>query len=207
MLTIHGSSGTRSLRAVWTAEELGIDYDYISVSLARGEQRSADFLTLNPIGKVPLLVDGDLVIGESGAICTYLADNHPESGLIPPPGTPERARHDRWCYFVIGELEQPLWTLAKHSFALPEKARVPAVKDTARWEFQKAAKVLAAGLGDRAFAVGEGLTVADIFITHCLSWARGAKVEIEYPELIAYRDRHLARPAVARARARENRSD
>ena len=203
MLTVYGCTNTRSSRVVWALEEAGAEYEYIAVDLRAGAGRQPEYLALNAGGKVPTLVDGGLVLTESAAICTYIGDHFPSSRLTPPVGSHERARYDQWCYFVLSELEQPLWTIAKHNFALPERRRVPAVLDTARWEFAVAAKVLAAGLGRGEFIVGDGFTAADILIAHTLAWARACELSPEHDNLTAYAARLLARPAWARARERE----
>jgi len=203
MLTVFGFPNTRSARAVWALEEAGAEYEYVKVDLFKGEGRRPPYIDLNPGGKVPALRDGDFVLTESGAICTYIGDKFPESGLAPPLNTQERARYYQWCFFVIGELEQPLWTMAKHRFALPEKRRVPAMIDTAVWEFGVAAKVLDAGLGDKEFIVGDHVTAADIMLAQTLAWARAFEAPLGHDRLEAYADRLLSRPAVARARARE----
>lgn len=202
MITLYGCPNTRSLRAVWALEEAGAQYDYVKVELMKGGGRRPEFLQLNPSGKVPLLVDDDLRLPESAAIVTYVGSRFPESGLVPQPAR-ERALHDRWCHFVIGELEQPLWTLSKHTFALPEKRRVPAVIDTARWEFEVAARVLDEELRDSPYILGERFSGADVLIAHTLAWARASKVPIASEKLAAYAGRCLGRPAFARARARE----
>ena len=203
MLTVYGCTNTRSSRVLWVLEEAGAEYEYIAVDLRIGAGWQPEYLALNAGGKVPTLVDGELVLTESAAICTYIGDCFPASRLTPPVGSPERAHYDQWCYFVLSELEQPLWTLAKHTFALPERRRVPAVLDTARWEFTVAAKVLAAGLGREEFIVGDRFTAADILIAHTLAWARAFELPLEPDSLTAYAERLLARPAWMRARERE----
>lgn len=203
MLTLYGCSNTRSVRAAWALEEAGAAYEYVRVDLKRGEGRQAPFLGINPGGKVPVLVAGDLVLPESAAICAYVGDRFPASGLTPRAGTTRRALHDRWCYFVVGELEQPLWTIAKHRFAIPEARRVPAMIDTARWEFSVAAGLLDTGLGDQPYILGDDFSGADILVGHTLAWARAFEMPLGSPRLDAYADRVLARPALARARARE----
>ncbi|MDS4070424.1 MAG: glutathione S-transferase family protein [Candidatus Competibacter sp.] len=203
MLQVYGCPNTRSTRVVWALEEAGAEYDYHKIDLLAGAGRRPDYLALNPGGKVPTLVDGERVLTESGAICTYIGDCFPASGLTPPAGSPERARYNQWCFFVMSELEQPLWTIAKHRFALPEKRRVPAVIETAVWEFAVAAKVLAIGLGQREYLVGERFTAADLLAAHTLAWARANKLPPADPHVEAYVDRLLARPAWERARARE----
>ena len=203
MLTVYGCANTRSSRVLWAMEEAGAEYEYVAVDLRAGAGWKPEYLALNPGGKVPTLVDGELVLTESAAICTYIGDRFPASRLTPPVGSPERARYDQWCYFVLSELEQPLWTMAKHLFALPERRRVPAMLDTARWEFAVAAKVLAGGLGRREFIVDGGLTAADILIAHTLAWARTFELPLEHDHLVAYAQRLLARPAWARVQERE----
>lgn len=204
MLKVYGFPNTRSTRVVWTLEEVGAEYDYIKVDLLKGEGQSPAFLELNPGGKVPTLTDGALVLTESAAICTYIGEKYPAARLTPPAGTLERAKYDQWCCFVISELEQPLWTIAKHRFALPEKRRVPAVLETAAWEFSIAAKVLDAGLGNHEFILGDRFSIADILIAHTLVWASKAyKLPLGSKRLDAYVERLLARPAWTRAKARE----
>jgi glutathione S-transferase len=203
MMKIYGCPNTRSTRVVWALEEAGAEYQYVKIDLMKGQGRRQPYIGINPAGKVPALVDGDLLLTESAAICSYIGDRYPDSGLTPRPYTPERALYNQWCCFVIGELEQPLWTIAKHRFAIPEKWRVPAVMDTALWEFSVAAKVLSTRLAGREYALGGGFTAADILIGHTLSWARAFETPLGSMELEAYADRVLSRPALARSRARE----
>jgi glutathione S-transferase len=203
MLKVYGFPNSRSARVVWMLEEIGIDYDYESVDLMSGAGLRPPFIDVNPGGKVPVLVDDGFVLTESAAICTYLGDQFPDSGLVPAPGTLERARYLQWCFFVIGELEQPLWTIAKHRFAIPEKRRVPAVIDTAVWEFGVAAKVLNIGLDDREFIAGDHFTAADILVAHTLGWAQAFQVPLVHERLEIYAERLLGRPACARSRDRE----
>ena len=203
MLVVYGFPNSRSSRVVWAMEEAGVEYEYVHVDLKAGAGWQPEYLALNAGGKVPTLVDGDFVLFESGAICSYLGDRFPATGLTPAAGSLERARYNQWCYFVMSELEQPVWTIGKHTFVLPERWRVPAVLDTARWEFSVAARILAEGLGRREFIVGDRFTAADILIAHTLAWARAFKLPLEHDNLEAYFARLLARPAWIRARERE----
>ncbi len=204
MLKVFGCPNTRSLRVVWALEEIGVDYEYVKVDLRKGDGRRPPYIDLNPTGKVPTLVDGALTLSESGAILTYLGERFPAAALVPGADRPlQRAAYFQWAFFVLCELEQPLWTLSKHRFALPEKWRVAQIEDTARWEFAVAAKVLDKHMRGRTFAVGERFSAADILIAHTLLWARSAKVTFDFPALANYADSILARPALARARERE----
>ncbi|HEY5674092.1 MAG TPA: glutathione S-transferase family protein [Malonomonas sp.] len=204
MYHIYGMPRSRSTRVVWALEELGVDYQFHLVDLGKGEGQSPEFLKLNPSGKVPVLADGDLVLTESAAICTYLGDQHPQSELVPRPGTTERAEYDQWGYFVLTELEQPLWTIAKHKFALPKEKRVPAILEVAPWEFQRAAAVLAKRLEGRDYLLGNRFTMIDLLAAHTLVWARAFKVTHGFAGLDAYEQKICARAAFVRAREREN---
>jgi glutathione S-transferase len=82
-MKLYGFGPTRSLRALWGLKELEADFEFVPVNLAAGDHRRPDFLRLNPAGKVPVLVDGDLVLTESAAIVMYLADKYPDKGLLP----------------------------------------------------------------------------------------------------------------------------
>jgi glutathione S-transferase len=203
MIKVYGFPRTRSLRVLWTLEEIGADYGLVKVDLFKGEAQQPAFLRLNPAAKVPVLVDGDFVLSESGAICTYLADKHPATGLTPEPRTEQRAIYDQMCFFALSELEQPLWTMAKHRFVLPAQLRVAAVFDAANWEFARAVDALATRIGDQAFVLGSQFSVADILVANVLSWARNSDVAIEAELVNRYADRMLERPALARALEKE----
>jgi glutathione S-transferase len=203
MFLLYGCKKSRSTRSLWALEETGVEYAYVDVDLVSGQGRSEFFLAINPAGKVPVLVDDETVISESAAICTYIGDHCPDAEWVPRPQTPQRGLYDRWMFFVIGELEQSLWTKAKHRFAIPERYRVPEVIKTAEWEFKIAARALSKGLEDRTYLVGDHFTFADLLTAHTLDWARMAKLEFEDPRLHEYTDRILARPAYVRARKRE----
>ena len=138
MIKIYGYPQTRSRRLTWMMEELEQDYEFVLIDLMKGEGQSPEFLAVNPAGKVPAMADGELVLTESAAIINYLADKWPEKQLAPELGSPARGLFYQWSHFVMAELEQPLWTIGKHKFALPEEHRVEAIMPTASWEFQKA---------------------------------------------------------------------
>lgn len=204
-LTLYGCPNTRSLRVAWALEEVAADYEYRTVDLFRGEGRRPPFIDLNPAGKVPLLLTPDGAISESGAILIWIAERFPAAGLLPGrEATAERARCLQWVMFVLTELEQPLWTIAKHRFALPAEHRLPAIEATATWEFQRAAALLAGHLGERP-NIAEAFGIADILAAHVLAWAASARIDSGQPTLEAYRQRHLARSAAVRAMAREGR--
>src|SRR3990167_6397396 len=117
MICIYGFPNTSTTRATWALEEAGASYEFVPVNLTRGEHKQPDFLRLSPGGKVPVLVDEDLLLTESAAICTYIGEKFPHSRLVPTNGH-ERARYLQWCFFAMSEFETPLWTLTKHTLQI-----------------------------------------------------------------------------------------
>lgn len=199
MLTLYGYRNGRTLRALWTLEEAGARYDYVEVDVLRGEGKAEWFLELNPAGKVPVLVDGELVLTESAAICLHIAERHPQAHLLPPPATTARSACYQWISFLLTEMDAPLWIIAKHRFALPADKRVPQVIETAKWEFAAAAELLAHGLGQRQWLCGT-FSVADVVAGHILLWAQSARCAVPQ-RLMQYLGESTARPAFAAARS------
>ncbi len=193
MLKLYGMPPTRALRVIWLLNELGLEYEMVPVDLLGGEQRKLDFLTLNPAAKVPVLVDGDLVITESAAIQLYLAEKNPEAGYIPTT-VEGRAQMYRWIFFLVTEIEQPLWRIARHTFIYPENQRLPQDIDLARQEGIEMVAVLERHMKDREFLVGDRLSVADFTAAYTLDWANEEQMLENAPRLKAYLEQLYARP-------------
>lgn len=203
MIKVYGFPRSRSTRVLWMLEELGQVYTFQKVDLMSGEGRQSEHLSRNLNGKVPVLDHDGFLLTESAAIMTYLGDTFPDPQLVPAAGTQTRARYNEWAYFVLTELEQPLWTSGKHTFIYPEKKRVPDILAILQWEFNSALAVLDGRLADQEYAMGDQFSAVDILITHTLLWAKAFKFETPFPRIEAYRDRISARPAMARAFERE----
>ena len=195
----YGMPRTRSFRVLWMLEEIGAQYEYRLVNLGKGGGQTPEFLQLNPAGKLPAMVDGDLVLTESAAICIHLAESAPGRKLIPAAGTADRAHCNQWCFFVLAELEQPLWTIAKHKFALPKDYRVREVLETATFEFARAVRLLDIGLKERDYLVDGNFCVADLLAAHTLTWAKAFKMDLGSDNLDAYLARNCRREAWLRA--------
>lgn len=157
-MKLYGMQQSRSFRCLWALEEAGIEYEYVPVKLRTEAEdpdsaQHPDYLALNVQGKVPTLINGDLVLTESVAILYYIGRCAPESGLLPNASMDVYAKLDEMTAFILAELEQPLWSKGKHTFALPEEKRIPQMFETARFEFAKAVNTLdhllgVGGLGD-----------------------------------------------------------
>lgn len=193
MMKLYGLGPTRSLRALWALQELDADFEFIPVNLLGGENRHPDFLRLNPAGKVPVLVDGDMVLTESAAIVMYLAEKYAAKGLMPADLT-ERAQAYRWSLFAVTELEQPLWRISKHSFLYPEDKRLPQDIALAREEFAAMAQVLERHMDGRTFVVGDRISIADCVTAYVIDWGNEVGLIDGCPNLKAYLERMYARP-------------
>lgn len=138
---MHGVPPTRVLRALWLLNELEIDYELVPTEPLSEEARSPAFRALNPAGKVPVLVDGEVVLTESAAIQLYLAEKFPESGLI-PENIADRAQMYRLIFFLVTEIEQPLWRIARYTVIYPEERRIPAEIENATRDCKEMLAVL-----------------------------------------------------------------
>lgn len=192
-MQLYEFAPTRSIRVRWMLQELGVDFEPVPVNLVAGEHHRPEFLEINPAGKVPVLVDGDLVLTESVAIVLYLAEKYPSKGLA-PSDLKERAQVNRWLLFAATELEQPLWRIARHTTLYPEDQRQPGDVPLARQEFKAMASVLDMHMQGRQFIVSDRVTVADFVVAYTLDWANEVQLLDGFPQLVAYMERMYARP-------------
>jgi glutathione S-transferase len=128
---VIGAVRSRTMRVLWMLEEIGAPYEHVAAA-----PRSEEVTRFNPAGKVPVLIADGVPITDSVAIMTFLGDRH--DALTHAPGTLERARQDSLTQAIIDEFDATLWMAARHSFVLPEDKRMPEIKDSLRWEFERA---------------------------------------------------------------------
>jgi glutathione S-transferase len=195
-MRLYEFAPTRSIRARWTLQELGVEFEPITVNLVAGEHRQPEFLKINPAGKVPVLVDGDLVLTESVAIVMYLAEKYRDKALV-PADLRERAELDRWLLFTATELEQPLWRIARHTALYPEPDRLPADITLAGRDFRSMAAIVEHHMQHRQYVVGNGVTVADFVLAYTLDWGNEVGLLDECPTLREYMEKMYARPHAA----------
>jgi glutathione S-transferase len=206
MLKLYHYPQTRSIRPRWLLEEIGAPYELVRVDLAAGEQRTPEYLKLNPNGTVPTLVDDDLVLFESAAIVQYLAEKFPQAHLAPAVGTTARGKYYQWIHYAMSALEPPAVTIFLHTtgapLGQPPPERFPQLVPTARTQLNAAINVLDNELAEKEFILGGNFSAADVMIGSMLGWcfmlgmagedARNAQ---------AYLGRLATRPAAARAQA------
>ncbi|MFN3526620.1 MAG: glutathione S-transferase family protein [Paracoccus sp. (in: a-proteobacteria)] len=198
MIRLHHVPGSRSMRVLWLLEELGLDYELQHWSLTDGSMRSADFLALSPLGRVPALeIDGQ-AIWESGAIIEVLTER--EGRLAPRPGQPDRAAFLEWVHFAETQANIVQALNIQHIFLRPESARsIPLMKlDTRR--LAVTARALEAHLTGRETLLA-AFSAADCMLGFNIDALFHFLPADDYPALIAYRDRMRTRPAYQRAEA------
>jgi hypothetical protein len=123
MMRVYHVPGSRSTRVLWMLEEIGVPHEL--TVMTREDRKTADHISRHPLGRVPVVeFDDGRRLFESAAICIQLADLHPEAGLIPPVGSPDRGHVCQWCFFAMTELEPPIfqWMQARPRGDRPDRA-------------------------------------------------------------------------------------
>ena len=118
MLTIYHAVGTRSLRVIWTCEELKVPYQVETIPFTSEYRASQEWRKMNPVGKVPVLKDDDFIMFESGAMVQYILDRHGNGQLQPKPGTPEHGLYLQWCWFAESTFARPIGEIVNHRSCL-----------------------------------------------------------------------------------------
>ncbi len=200
MLTVHHLRTSQSERIVWLCEELGIDYD-LKLYDRRSDNRMApdQYKALHPMGMAPVVTDGDLVLGESAAICDYVNARHGGGRLAPGVDSPDFADHLFWFHFANGTL-MPI-SFVEISAALTGADSVP---DFMKDRKARAWSMIEQRLSDTPFFGGQELSTADIMMIWSLTTGRafGQFSLDEYPAVRAYLQRIGERPAYRSARAK-----
>jgi glutathione S-transferase len=201
MLTIHHLGISQSERIVWLGEELGLDYELKRYE-RRADNRLApdDYKALHPMGIAPVITDGDLVLGESGAICDYICARHGGGRLAPGPEDPDFADHLFWFHWSNGTFMTTLMMQLVLARGNEDNLSSLFVADRSR----RGWAMVEARLGQAPFFGGADLTTADIMMVYSLTTGRafrGTSIE-GYPNLRAYLARIGARPAYRRAMAK-----
>jgi glutathione S-transferase len=193
-MKLYFAPRTRSTRPRWMLEELGVPHEIVRVDLDTKQHREPDYLRIHPLGQVPALVDGDVTVFESIAICMYLADKFPERAMAPGAGSPKRAPYYQWLLFCPSALEPAIGRWAQHGGDVAEPERTKA-----RDRFAEAAALLTRTLGEHEYLLGPSVTTVDVIVGSNLNWARRVGLLEGHDALSRYVDRLMARPAARRA--------
>jgi glutathione S-transferase len=200
MIKLYFAPRTRSVRVAWLLEELGVPYQLERVEFLPTSDKF--HIQNTPLGKLPTLVDGDLVMCESGAILEYIIERYGEGRLAPPVGSPDRGPYLQWLHFAESTAFAPIgivvWlTRYREESDAPEQL----IKD-ARDRAASGLEFLERSLGDKDYVVGEDFSAADIMLGFTLAAAQLLGILDErFPTTTAYLGRLMARPAFQKAAA------
>ena len=196
-LSLFHSAPSRSSIVRWMLEEVGEPYRLHLLDMKRGEQREPAFLAVNPMGKVPALKHGEVVVTEAAAICLYLAEAFPKAGLDVPVGDPRRGAYLKWLFFGPSCLEPAVTDQAYKRVAEAPRGAL------GYGDLQTVLDVLADAVRPGPFILGDRFTAADVVIGSGLRWGMFFKMLPERPEFLAYTARLNERPALKRAQAKD----
>lgn len=196
-ITLYYNPMSRARIAHWMLEEVGAPYEMKLISFDKNEQKSPEFLKLNPMGKIPTIVHKGVVVTESAAICAYLADAFPAANLAPKVGDPARGTYYRWLFFGNGCLEP----------AMMDKAfsRGPArASALAYGTYEDTVSTLEKALAAGPFLLGNQFTAADVYVASAIGYGMMTKSLEPRPAFETYLKRISDRPAYVRATTQAN---
>ena len=193
-ITLYHHPYTRAANAIWMLEELGIDHDLRFVDIMKGAHKAPEILALNPMGKLPILTDGDVVVTESAAIGLYLADRYSLGKLAPAPDDPARAAYLRWSFFAPSVIEPGMLAKSSGWSFKPSQAG---------WgTHESMIAAMESAITGKSYILGDRFSMADVVFGGTLRYMLRFKLLEATPTFVAYADRLAARPAAQRADAR-----
>jgi glutathione S-transferase len=194
MITLYHHPFSRAAGTLWALEEVGQPYELAFVDIMKGGQKAPEILAINPMGKLPTLTDGDVVVAEAAAIALYLADRYASGTLAPKLDDPRRATYLRWSFYAPSVIEPG------------------ATAKLNKWEFKPGqvgwgdfASMIAAmeyAIAGKQFILGDTFSIADVVFGGTVRFMLQFKMIEPTPTLSEYVDRLNQRPALQRADAR-----
>jgi glutathione S-transferase len=198
MIKLYGIPMSRAFRPLWALEEIGVEYENVPVHFL-GDSKKPQYLAINPNGRIPALVDGDLTLFESMAINLYLARKY--DGGLRPKSDDDDARSVQWSFWAMTELEPHLLKMLINRVMLPEDQRDAAEAQAGEAALQAPLGVLEGALADRSYLLGDTFTIADLNVASVLSWAIFVGLDLSgFARVKAWFDTCMSRPAASRAR-------
>jgi glutathione S-transferase len=195
-LRIYGLARTRAFRALWIAQELGLDYEHIPVEIGAAGARKPEYLAINPNGRLPAIDDGGFILWESLAITLYLAKKH---GRLYPETLEGEAKAWQWSLWAVQEVDRGVNIWSLHAVRLPPEDRNPERLAEALKVLSAPFKVLNGALTDRPYLLGSDFTVADLNVAAVISRAIDMDLSAT-PHIGDWLKRCLERPAAVAAR-------
>jgi len=204
-LRIYGVARTRAFRALWMAQELGLDYEHIPIEIGEAGARKPEFLAINPNGRLPAIDDDGFVLTESLAITLYLAKKY-SSGKLYPATLQAEARVWQWSLWAVQEVDRAVNIWSLHAVRLPPEERDAGKREQALKLLAAPFKVLDGALAKQLYLLGDDFTVADLNVAAVISRAIDMDLAA-VPRLKAWLERCLARPAAMMAMALKAQAD
>jgi glutathione S-transferase len=195
-IVFYHAPQSRSLIVHWMLEEVGQPYRMQLLDLKKGEHKQPNYLTINPMGKVPALTHGDVVVTEAAAICCYLADAFPDASLSIPIGDHRRGPYLKWLFFGPSCLETATIDRMFQRPTLPSGS-------AGYGDFETTLEVVAKAIAPGPHLMGEQFTAADVVIGSDLRWGMATNAVPQRAEFVTYTDRLAARPAMQRVYAKD----
>ncbi len=190
-LTFYTNPSSRGRIARWMLEEIGVSYQ--TKVLDYPGMKAPEYLAINPMGKVPTIVHGTIVVTEVAAICAYLADAFPAAGLVPPLA--DRGAYYRWLFFAAGPLEAAITNQALGVTVPPERRRMAGYGC-----LEDVLQTIESGLADRDYCAGDSFSAADVYLGSGLGFGLAFGTIDKRPVFERYVGKLQARPAAVRAR-------
>lgn len=201
MLKLHFAPTSRAVRVLWLLEELGLEYELNKMRFHPQDLKSNEHRARHPLGRVPVLDDGDIQIWESGAIIDYILERHKNGGLKPSVNDERFPKYLQWFHYTEGMVMPPINTIVVHTLLLPPERRDATALAQARKLLTRSLQPINDDLGDNEYLIGE-FSGADTMLGHaCIMSNRLGCVTEEMTTLAAYVKRLEARPAWIRADA------
>lgn len=198
-LTLHFAPNSRAGRISWLLEELELDYQVNLMAFHPKDLKSEDHLARHPLGRVPVLDDGDLSIFESGAIVDYILERHRNGGLKPAVDSADFPAYLQWFHYCEGMVMPPVNTIVVHTLLLPPERRDATVLAQARRLLSRAWMPVEEALDGKDYLIGD-FSGADIMLGHAAFMSnRLGCITDDMPNLKAYVQRIADRPAFAKA--------
>jgi glutathione S-transferase len=198
MIEIYHVPGTRGVRPIWLCAELGVDYRVIDVDFSASYRSSPEWRRMNPVGKVPVMVDTDadgLMFFESGAMVQYLLDRFDQGSLEPERGSPDHALYLQWSWFAEATFARPLGEIVNHLREFPGEQKSEAAIEEMRNRARLCLHALTPQLKQRDYIVGDSFSAADIMLGYSVMLATKYLPEPLPNEVADYWNRLSERPA------------
>ncbi|MDG1007986.1 MAG: glutathione S-transferase family protein [Alphaproteobacteria bacterium] len=199
MLKLHFAPNSRAVRSLWLLEELGLEYELNRMDFHPKDLKSDAHRARHPLGRIPVLEDGDITLWESGAIAEYILERHKNGGLKPSSDAPNYPIYLQWFHYCEGMVMPPINTIVVQTILLPPERRDETALGQAQRLLARAVQPVEDDMVGKDYLAGE-FTAADTMLGHAIMMSQRMGIVADgHPNLTAYIERLKARPALQKA--------